>query len=279
MAVVDWASSQTSASLLGLGKRTWSWGPGETGLLGGVPCLLGTLGNKWALAPLHERSLRSIGFSYDEHVLLWDTRNMEQPFADLPTQGGVWRLRWHPRQQHLLLAACMHGGFTIFNCQKAVGEWGPRRPGEGLPASCPGTLPPLAAHTFPGPRPRPCHGPTRAHPKALIWQGPAPRCTPLTLLGPPLAALAASLSWPSAARLPSSSCWPTVRPPQPGAPDTLELSAPRPRSRASGSDPSAVLAPEPQSVAAEGRRAVGSGRSSLPPHGPLGRVGGVAVPC
>ncbi|XP_029294636.1 diphthine methyltransferase isoform X3 [Cottoperca gobio] len=62
-----------------------------------------------------------------EHILA-TARNMRQPLSESPVGGGVWRLKWHPTHQHLLLAACMHNDFHILNCQQAF---------EGSGEACP----------------------------------------------------------------------------------------------------------------------------------------------
>eukprot|EP00899_Mesostigma_viride_P007748 jgi/Mesvir1/16975/Mv15821-RA.1 len=53
--------------------------------------------------------------SYDESMRIWDTRNTSAPVctAQAGTGGGVWRIKWHPRDPSLLLAACMHAGFSV----------------------------------------------------------------------------------------------------------------------------------------------------------------------
>lgn len=51
--------------------------------------------------------------SYDECVCLWDTRRTKSPVSELRLGGGVWRLKWEPGPEILLLAACMHNGFHV----------------------------------------------------------------------------------------------------------------------------------------------------------------------
>lgn len=55
-------------------------------------------------------------FSYDESLRTWDTRNLRRPLGELPLAGGIWRLKWDPREARRLLAAGMYNGFFAVDC-------------------------------------------------------------------------------------------------------------------------------------------------------------------
>ena len=40
---------------------------------------------------------------------------MARPVGRVEVGGGVWRLKWHPRKEGRLLAACMHNGFQVID--------------------------------------------------------------------------------------------------------------------------------------------------------------------
>ncbi|KAJ8318899.1 hypothetical protein KUTeg_003990 [Tegillarca granosa] len=53
--------------------------------------------------------------SYDEQLLIWDTRQMRSPIKDSSLGGGIWRIKWHPSNRDFILTATMYNGFHIVN--------------------------------------------------------------------------------------------------------------------------------------------------------------------
>lgn len=72
----------------------------------GVCCIVETPGQGW----------RILTGSYDQYIRVWDARYTTKPVCStqLDTGGGVWRLKINPHEPQLILAACMHHGFSIF---------------------------------------------------------------------------------------------------------------------------------------------------------------------
>ncbi|XP_050298245.1 diphthine methyltransferase isoform X2 [Anthonomus grandis grandis] len=46
--------------------------------------------------------------SYDEHVHIWDIRNLKKAMSTIKMPGPLWRLKWDPFCQRFLLAACSY---------------------------------------------------------------------------------------------------------------------------------------------------------------------------
>ncbi|KAL4240914.1 Diphthine methyltransferase [Mactra antiquata] len=51
--------------------------------------------------------------SYDENMLLWDSRKMKHPITELNLGGGIWRIKWEPKTADYILTATMYNGFHI----------------------------------------------------------------------------------------------------------------------------------------------------------------------
>lgn len=60
----------------------------------------------------HREHLCAVG-SYDEHLRIFDARQPREPLSETHLGGGVWRVKWHPRDPRQAVAACMHNGFHV----------------------------------------------------------------------------------------------------------------------------------------------------------------------
>ena len=61
--------------------------------------------------------------SYDEHVRVWDIRNMKYSQESWHVGGGVWRIKPHHDNPDLVLVAAMHDGFKVLDKGKVIKEF------------------------------------------------------------------------------------------------------------------------------------------------------------
>ncbi|EDX01035.1 diphthine methyltransferase [Drosophila yakuba] len=87
-------------------QRAWT----NRAHMAGVTCLLSH--------PRHKNHL--LTGSYDEQLRLFDTRSMKRTLAQLDLSGGIWRLKPHPAQPDLILAACMYTNFSVVELDVAA---------------------------------------------------------------------------------------------------------------------------------------------------------------
>jgi len=64
----------------------------------------------------HDENIMATG-SYDSYLNIWDKRSMAKPLIHHCTEGGVWKVKWHPKleKKNYIAAACMYNGFHIYD--------------------------------------------------------------------------------------------------------------------------------------------------------------------
>lgn len=50
---------------------------------------------------------------YDDHIRVWDIRNMRRCVGEQNVSGGVWRIKFHPNRPDLVVLATMYDGFKV----------------------------------------------------------------------------------------------------------------------------------------------------------------------
>nr|XP_022916960.1 diphthine methyltransferase [Onthophagus taurus] len=69
----------------------------------------------------HREHLLATG-SYDSYLRIWDDRKLKDCLFQLELPGTLWRLKWDPFGDNLLLAGCMSGGAHIVQINDCSGE-------------------------------------------------------------------------------------------------------------------------------------------------------------
>ncbi|KAK2461911.1 hypothetical protein APHAL10511_006374 [Amanita phalloides] len=69
----------------------------------------------------HVEHLIAVG-SYSHKVFLFDRRKASVALCQVDVGGGVWRVKWNPRQNRKadLLVACMHDGFKVLHYEDGM---------------------------------------------------------------------------------------------------------------------------------------------------------------
>ena len=60
-------------------------------------------------------------FSYDEQLLIWDSRQMRRPIIEIGLGGGIWRIKWEPSTGDMILTSTMYNGFHIIDTSSLNG--------------------------------------------------------------------------------------------------------------------------------------------------------------